>query len=222
MCLFLNVWRLYIKRVKRTWVSFTIMSLLLPLSDSQFHSKPMAISSITSPTDPTRSTEYRPGSPSPSSSSSQSGTVSPPTSSTNSESQSPPAHSFFNHTHAPSYSYPLIGSSKSDNKASSSFYYSYGNEGKDPASLSLQERRLRNKTASAKYRAKKNQQHCEMRSMIATLTKENELLMRQLDHVKHENTHLKATCDKLRGKMIAQKMLKQYLVESEQRLKTGE
>ncbi|KAI7894118.1 uncharacterized protein EV154DRAFT_394053, partial [Mucor mucedo] len=80
---------------------------------------------------------------------------------------------------------------------------------------SLHERRLRNKTASAKYRAKKNQQHGEMRSMIASLTKENELLLRQLDHVQHENGHLKTTCDRLRGKIMAQKMLKQYLVEAE-------
>ncbi|KAI8646626.1 hypothetical protein BD408DRAFT_319639, partial [Parasitella parasitica] len=63
--------------------------------------------------------------------------------------------------------------------------------------LSIHERRLRNKTASAKYRAKKNQQYGEMRSMISSLTKENELLLRQLDHIQHENSHLKATCDRL-------------------------
>jgi hypothetical protein len=80
--------------------------------------------------------------------------------------------------------------------------------------LSLQERRTRNKTASAKYRAKRNQQHGEMRAMIDSLTKENELLLRQLENVQFENGHLKSTCDKLRGKIMAQKMIKQYLDES--------
>lgn len=147
------------------------MSLLLPFSNHRFHvsnnSKPMAISSITSP--PTSIA-----------------------SSTTEEDISPSNHG----------------------TATNNYYSSQDLS----ASLTLQERRLRNKTASAKYRAKKNQQHCEMRAMISTLTKENELLIRQLEHMKHENNHLKATCDKLRGKMIAQKMLKQYLVENEQRL----
>jgi hypothetical protein len=127
--------------------------------------------------------------------------ISPPTDSAKSESLSPPVRDFY-------AAYPK------DDAPTSSFYYPYG-DGKSSGSISLQERRLRNKTASAKYRAKKNQQHGEMRSMIASLSKENELLMRQLDHIQKENNHLKATCDKLRGKMIAQKMLKQYLVESE-------
>jgi hypothetical protein len=74
--------------------------------------------------------------------------------------------------------------------------------------LSLQERRQRNKAASAKYRAKKNQQHGEMRVMISTLTKENDLLQRQLEHIRRENERLKATCDKYRGKILAEKMLK--------------
>ncbi|KAI8342979.1 hypothetical protein BC941DRAFT_331437, partial [Chlamydoabsidia padenii] len=63
--------------------------------------------------------------------------------------------------------------------------------------LSLQERRQRNKTASAKYRAKKNQQHHEMRSVINSLTKENDVLLRQLEQVKVENKQLKSVCDKL-------------------------
>ncbi|KAI8096852.1 uncharacterized protein BX664DRAFT_253031, partial [Halteromyces radiatus] len=70
--------------------------------------------------------------------------------------------------------------------------------------LSLQERRQRNKTASAKYRAKKNQQHHDMRSMIHSLTKENDVLLRQLEQVKMENQQLKSTCDKLRSKMMAE------------------
>lgn len=77
--------------------------------------------------------------------------------------------------------------------------------------LTLQERRQRNKAASAKYRAKKNQQHGEMRMLISTLTKENDLLQRQLDHVRRDNDKLKVTCDKLRGKMLAEKMLKKLL-----------
>ncbi|ORY96250.1 hypothetical protein BCR43DRAFT_413457, partial [Syncephalastrum racemosum] len=76
---------------------------------------------------------------------------------------------------------------------------------------SLQERRQRNKAASAKYRAKKNQQYGEMRSLIASLTKENELLMRQLDHMNRENSTLKATCDSLRGKKVAAEIIRQYL-----------
>ncbi|KAL9552118.1 hypothetical protein MBANPS3_003925 [Mucor bainieri] len=77
--------------------------------------------------------------------------------------------------------------------------------------LTLQERRQRNKAASAKYRAKKNQQHGEMRMLISSLTKENDLLQRQLDHVRRDNDKLKVTCDKLRGKMMAEKMLKKLL-----------
>ncbi|KAI9366634.1 hypothetical protein BD770DRAFT_303181, partial [Pilaira anomala] len=76
---------------------------------------------------------------------------------------------------------------------------------------SLQERRQRNKAASAKYRAKKNHQYGEMRRMISSLTKENDLLLRQLDHVRRDNNRLKATCDKLRGKMLAEKILKKLL-----------
>ncbi|KAK4511444.1 uncharacterized protein ATC70_012659 [Mucor velutinosus] len=77
--------------------------------------------------------------------------------------------------------------------------------------LTLKERRQRNKAASAKYRAKKNQQHGEMRMIISSLTKENDLLQRQLDHVRRDNDKLKATCDTLRGKMMAEKMLKKLL-----------
>ncbi|KAI9497832.1 hypothetical protein BDB00DRAFT_752706, partial [Zychaea mexicana] len=79
------------------------------------------------------------------------------------------------------------------------------------ATLSLQERRQRNKAASAKYRAKKNQQHGQMRSTIGSLTRDNELLQRQLEHVRQENNQLKATCDQLRGKMMAEKMLKRMM-----------
>ncbi|KAI8345309.1 hypothetical protein EDC96DRAFT_422622, partial [Choanephora cucurbitarum] len=92
----------------------------------------------------------------------------------------------------------------------------YTNTSSSTISLSLHERRLRNKTASAKYRAKKSQQHEEMRTTISILTKENELLMRQFEHARLENSHLKTTCDRLRGRLMAQKMLKQCLIENEQ------
>ncbi|ORZ25503.1 hypothetical protein BCR42DRAFT_298597, partial [Absidia repens] len=82
--------------------------------------------------------------------------------------------------------------------------------------LSLQERRQRNKTASAKYRAKKNQQHQGMRSMIHTMTKENDLLLRQLEQAKSENRQLKSVCDKLRSKMMAEKMFKKMLYHQQQ------
>ncbi|ORE19529.1 hypothetical protein BCV71DRAFT_160131, partial [Rhizopus microsporus] len=75
----------------------------------------------------------------------------------------------------------------------------------------LHERRLRNKTASAKYRAKKNRQYNEMRVTVHRLTKENELLLHQINILHKENRQLKVTLDKFRGRMIAQKMLKQYL-----------
>jgi hypothetical protein len=79
--------------------------------------------------------------------------------------------------------------------------------------LSQHERRQRNKVASAKYRAKKSQQYGEMRSLISSLTKENELLKRQLNHVKRENGRLKGSCDRLRGKLVAEKMLKKFLCQ---------
>ncbi|CAO3689166.1 unnamed protein product [Rhizopus stolonifer] len=77
--------------------------------------------------------------------------------------------------------------------------------------LSQDERRQRNKTASAKYRAKKNKQQCEMRTKISLYTKENNLLQCQLGNARQENDRLKKACDKLRGKVLAEKMLKKLL-----------
>ncbi|KAL0075860.1 hypothetical protein J3Q64DRAFT_1625649, partial [Phycomyces blakesleeanus] len=74
--------------------------------------------------------------------------------------------------------------------------------------LTLQERRLRNKTASAKYRQKKNQQQNEMRQMIGCLSEQNAVLERQLQELRTENERLKAITDRLRGKIVAKKMLK--------------
>lgn len=50
-----------------------------------------------------------------------------------------------------------------------------------------------------------------MRSLISSLTKENEFLSRQLEHMRRENSRLKVTCDRLRGKKVAAKILKQLL-----------
>jgi hypothetical protein len=228
------------------------MSLFLPLAADQFHSKPMAISSITSPAGISKTAEYETNissnacpSPSPSSSSAHSSDAVPAGSSTKSGSLSPPSRTFSNYSLSSNSSFSgspnntvnqpsatIDTTTRSDNPINlpqpttihPPFYNPYhfgGNttplerSNSTTAPLSLYERRLRNKTASAKYRAKKNQQQGEMRSMISSLTKDNELLLRQLDHIQRENNHLKATCDRLRGKIIAQKMLKQYLVETE-------
>ncbi|KAG2215743.1 hypothetical protein INT46_003955 [Mucor plumbeus] len=236
------------------------MSLFMPLTTVQCHSKPMAISSITSPVGRSKETaaavsattgaEYdinnSPSLTCASSStlSTQSETATPPTAgsrSSKSESSSPTSRTFSNYSSSNSFpgspnqnnnSLIMARNTRSNSNSlpqppiiTPSFYHQYhygssSNNSKEnntvPAPLSIHERRLRNKTASAKYRAKKNQQHGEMRAMISSLTKENELLLRQLDHIQHENSHLKTTCDRLRGKIMAQKMLKQYLVENEQ------
>ncbi|CEG82706.1 hypothetical protein RMATCC62417_16739 [Rhizopus microsporus] len=85
------------------------------------------------------------------------------------------------------------------------------NNGSNNASLSLHERRQRNKAASAKYRAKKNQQHGEMRSRIMSLSQENDILQRQLEYARQENHKLREACDKLRGKMLAENVLHKLL-----------
>ncbi|RUS27109.1 hypothetical protein BC938DRAFT_483704 [Jimgerdemannia flammicorona] len=79
--------------------------------------------------------------------------------------------------------------------------------------LTLAERRHRNKTASAKYRAKKHSQQTEMRSQISALTEQCALLQRQLDDSKRENLALRQACDKLRGKVVAGRMLKRLVME---------
>lgn len=75
----------------------------------------------------------------------------------------------------------------------------------------LKERRQRNKAASAKYRQKKNMQQHEMHIMIHQITEQNSLLTRQMQEVREENQKLKATADKLRGKFVAKKMLRQWI-----------
>ncbi|KAL0076190.1 hypothetical protein J3Q64DRAFT_1623648, partial [Phycomyces blakesleeanus] len=72
----------------------------------------------------------------------------------------------------------------------------------------LEERRQRNKAASAKYRQKKNQQQNDMRQMIGRISEQNAVLGRQLQELRLENERLRATADRLRGNMVAKKMLR--------------
>nr|CAG8558885.1 2292_t:CDS:2 [Entrophospora candida] len=74
--------------------------------------------------------------------------------------------------------------------------------------LSLQERRERNKVASAKYRAKKHKQNVEMNFAINELKQENNTLKRQVDELKLENHDLKDLIDKLKSKLVEGKILK--------------
>jgi septin family protein len=93
-------------------------------------------------------------------------------------------------------------------------YSSYRGEEEDASTTTtatLQERRQRNKAASAKYRQKKNVQQHEMRNMIHQITERNSLLERQLKEVHEENQKLRATADKLRGKFVAKKLLRQWM-----------
>lgn len=83
--------------------------------------------------------------------------------------------------------------------------------GQEDHPLTLQERRLRNKAASAKYRQKKNQQQNEMQLMITRLSEQNMVLERQLEELRVENDRLKSTADKLRGNIVAKKMLKKWI-----------
>ncbi|OAD65897.1 basic-leucine zipper transcription factor [Phycomyces blakesleeanus NRRL 1555(-)] len=77
--------------------------------------------------------------------------------------------------------------------------------------LTLEERRQRNKAASAKYRQKKNQQQNDMRQMIGRISEQNAVLGRQLQELRLENERLRATADRLRGNMVAKKMLRQWI-----------
>lgn len=88
---------------------------------------------------------------------------------------------------------------------------------RSPPPLTLQERRARNKAASAKYRQKKNQQQNEMRQMITRLSEQNAVLERQMQELRKENERLRAAADRLRGKMVAKKMLRQWIGRHHQR-----
>ncbi|KAL0092176.1 hypothetical protein J3Q64DRAFT_1829667 [Phycomyces blakesleeanus] len=56
-----------------------------------------------------------------------------------------------------------------------------------------------------------NQQQNEMRQMIGCLSEQNAVLERQLQELRTENERLKAITDRLRGKIVAKKMLKQWM-----------
>ncbi|KAK4513093.1 uncharacterized protein ATC70_000131 [Mucor velutinosus] len=86
----------------------------------------------------------------------------------------------------------------------------------------LQERRQRNKAASAKYRQKKNMQQHEMRSMICQISDRNAMLERQLQEVRQENQQLQATADKLRGKLMASKLLDQWMQKQSRQVKLNQ
>ncbi|KAF9902791.1 hypothetical protein EC991_004526 [Linnemannia zychae] len=76
------------------------------------------------------------------------------------------------------------------------------------APLSTHDRRERNKAASAKYRAKKHHQSGEMRQQITVLQDQNNVLTRQLQESRTENAALKNTIEKLRGRLVAEKVLR--------------
>ncbi|CAO3639911.1 unnamed protein product [Mucor hiemalis] len=99
--------------------------------------------------------------------------------------------------------------------ANSSHHRYYGDDDdqsmKNNYNISVQERRQRNKAASAKYRLKKNIQQHEMRNMINRLSERNAILERQLRDVQHENQRLRTTADKLRGKYVAKTLLRQWI-----------
>ncbi|ORY95154.1 hypothetical protein BCR41DRAFT_293988, partial [Lobosporangium transversale] len=73
---------------------------------------------------------------------------------------------------------------------------------------SVNDRRERNKAASAKYRAKKHYQSGEMRAQIATLQEQNSIITRQLEECRTENTSLKNLVEKLKSRLVAEKVLK--------------
>ncbi|KAG0181259.1 hypothetical protein DFQ28_006337 [Apophysomyces sp. BC1034] len=67
--------------------------------------------------------------------------------------------------------------------------------------LSLDERRLRNKTASAKYRARKNHQYAEMQHIVHHLSQQNSVLQRELDNSRREVAFYKFQYDQLWKKL---------------------
>ncbi|KAF9104476.1 hypothetical protein BGX27_010075 [Mortierella sp. AM989] len=82
---------------------------------------------------------------------------------------------------------------------------SYSNNG---VALSANDRRERNKAASAKYRAKKHYQSGEMRTQITELQDYNNVVTRQLEECRAENALLKNQVEKLKGRLVAEKVLK--------------
>lgn len=87
--------------------------------------------------------------------------------------------------------------------------------------LSANDRRERNKAASAKYRAKKHYQSGEMKEQISHLLDKNNVLSRQLDETRTENTQLKNLVEKLKGRLVAEKVLKRLREVGRERRGSG-
>ncbi|EIE83830.1 hypothetical protein RO3G_08535 [Rhizopus delemar RA 99-880] len=77
--------------------------------------------------------------------------------------------------------------------------------------LSLTDRRERNKAASARYRIKKNTQYHEMKKTIQEITARNQVLETQLQELHNENQKLKSATDRLRSRLMAKKLLDQWI-----------
>ncbi|KAF9120387.1 hypothetical protein BGW39_011463 [Mortierella sp. 14UC] len=117
----------------------------------------------------------------------------------------PERHTF--RTESPmSPSPPPSSSSSSTSHVANALGADTGDAGQAP--LSTHDRRERNKAASAKYRAKKHHQSGEMRQQITVLQDQNNVLARQLQETRTENASLKNTIEKLRGRLVAEKVLR--------------
>ncbi|KAG0308269.1 hypothetical protein BGZ99_001181 [Dissophora globulifera] len=90
------------------------------------------------------------------------------------------------------------------------------------APLSPSDRRERNKAASAKYRAKKHNQSGEMRSQISTLQDQTNVLSRQLEECRAENASLKNLVEKLKGRLVAEKVLKRLREVGREKKRRGD
>ncbi|KAF9435323.1 hypothetical protein BGZ76_006521 [Entomortierella beljakovae] len=90
----------------------------------------------------------------------------------------------------------------------------------DPA-LSATDRRERNKAASAKYRAKKHHQSGEMRTQISVLQDHNNVVTRQLEECRAENALLKNQVEKLKGRLVAEKVLKRLREAGREKKRQG-
>ncbi|KAG0259760.1 hypothetical protein BGZ95_004590, partial [Linnemannia exigua] len=99
---------------------------------------------------------------------------------------------------------PSSSSSSSTSHVANALGADTGDSGLAP--LSTHDRRERNKAASAKYRAKKHHQSGEMRQQITVLQDQNNVLTRQLQESRTENASLKNTIEKLRGRLVAEKV----------------
>ncbi|KAG0278012.1 hypothetical protein BGZ96_002578 [Linnemannia gamsii] len=118
----------------------------------------------------------------------------------------PDRHTF--RTDSPMSPSPPPSSSSSSTSYGASNALGVENADNDSAPLSTHDRRERNKAASAKYRAKKHHQSGEMRQQITVLQDQNNVVTRQLQESRAENASLKNTIEKLRGRLVAEKVLR--------------